>query len=552
MKKSIRLIRKLGVMLGVSVTASAIIAASAFAEGQQLSVASINKTEAGVSGILKSDSLEKASVVYAQYDENNTLVNVVSQNVGFENGNGAFELNTAQSGAKNKFYVFNEMTNIMPLQNAVSISDKVVVITRKANGVVVSWDAVEGASKYSVYRDGACVGENIAETSFTDKYFSTIEQMRGETWYDVPEREEDPNIEHQYSVLTDNGIILNSASGTADTSKFKYITMDNVTNVKSIGGINAGSNGIMLIGKDDYTAKNIKQTGSYNRTVSTTTEGGFLKAGYSYTRNYANNLFERTYSTNYKGSGSLESGLLVSKYGYNAINDTIKNSSHRVALYAGRMVVGQYEKKHKTDSEGYLLNDAGERVTSLDEAAFTSEIDYYEKMPVVTNMLKQQQPYMCADLGDTEKKDYTILMNMRIAGHAASKTYTPRVTDEGFAPMPIKSSTVKVVGKDAGYAGATGADIYEDIAVAANQTYFNAEKYAKDCGGRFNTYIFDVNACFGKSTGAGVEGWMAANINDGKGGFNNYWFNLSLYGADTDDAAQYHSFAIVPRDEYIK
>lgn len=114
----------------------------------------------------------------------------------------------------------------MPVQGTAG-ELKLTAISR-ANGVSLSWTALDSVSGYKVYRDSILIAE-VTGTSYDDRYFRTVEDLRGETTnYANGITASNLKNEHEYRVVAGN-VESNSVYRTAVVDKLVYFTMAGTT-----------------------------------------------------------------------------------------------------------------------------------------------------------------------------------------------------------------------------------------------------------------------------------------------------------------------------------
>ncbi len=214
-------------------------------EDVAIASAEANSTSTGVvvSGAVTKNEWKKVSnvlVAAIAYNGKTFVKSGVDAVTLDENGTANFECEingTLPLGSSYKLYAWDANT-FKPLMLPKEMQNINFHVESKANGVVVSWDAVDGASDYTIYRDGIKLA-SLRDTAYTDKYFSTIEQLEeNKAAYDA---------DHSYSITTGN-LVSGTVLESADTSLIKYITFDGLGTGKitKTDVINANAHGIKL------------------------------------------------------------------------------------------------------------------------------------------------------------------------------------------------------------------------------------------------------------------------------------------------------------------
>lgn len=126
-----------------------------------------------------------------------------------------FELDLeALDGSEINFFVFNDLNKLNPIGAKLKVRDMSLSAQSMANGVRLTWNAVEGATSYTVFKDGKKIA-TTTQTTYDDKYFATVEQFTN----DIMEEYTTP---HTYMVEA-GGYVSTSVEACADTSLIHYI-----------------------------------------------------------------------------------------------------------------------------------------------------------------------------------------------------------------------------------------------------------------------------------------------------------------------------------------
>ncbi len=158
-----------------------------------------------VAGVFNGKKLEKSGVEF---------VNLTS--LGNEDFSCTIE-GEVPTGCKVMLFIWDS-TNFMPLCSVSTLAYVGLDATQKANGVILSWNAIDGAAAYDVYRDGNKIA-TVDETTYTDKLFTTIDQLESD--------ESLCKSEHIYSIGSGD-LISEGITAGADTSLIKYISFDDL------------------------------------------------------------------------------------------------------------------------------------------------------------------------------------------------------------------------------------------------------------------------------------------------------------------------------------
>lgn len=154
------------------------------------------------------------------------------------NGSEKLVVPADMSGKSVKLFVLYSNADLKPLAPSKEYKYmEPLTAATYANGVKLSWTAVDGAVSYTVYRDGNAV-DTVEGTEYKDIYFRTVEQMLGENTGGVPTGITSDNMaaEHSYTVKAnfgDSAVSAGaSATGKADPSKVMYYSLYGVTSDK--------------------------------------------------------------------------------------------------------------------------------------------------------------------------------------------------------------------------------------------------------------------------------------------------------------------------------
>lgn len=154
------------------------------------------------------------------------------------NGSEKLVVPADMSGKSVKLFVLYSNADLKPLAPSKEYKYmEPLTAATYANGVKLSWTAVDGAVSYTVYRDGNAV-DTVDGTEYKDIYFRTVEQMLGENNGGVPTGITSDNMaaEHSYTVKAnfgDSAVSAGaSATGKADPSKVMYYSIYGVTSDK--------------------------------------------------------------------------------------------------------------------------------------------------------------------------------------------------------------------------------------------------------------------------------------------------------------------------------
>lgn len=165
----------------------------------------------------KENSIDSALILAASYN-GNMLDKVEKRSVNFSESNKInfdFSIKPTQSNCDVKLFVWNNYRQIKPLMHTTYIMDINLNATQKANGVSLTWEAIDGVETYEVYRDG----KRIAITSelfYNDKYFTCIEELEMDYMNEF-------STPHCYTVKANN-YISKSVEAFADVTLIKYVT----------------------------------------------------------------------------------------------------------------------------------------------------------------------------------------------------------------------------------------------------------------------------------------------------------------------------------------
>lgn len=497
-------------------------------------------------GIIKGNYTDTTSVFAASYsDEILNKFNKAEIDSSEEN-KGKFNLEI-DGGYSKKMFVWDGMS---PVQNCWEFSEKKTKTENKANGVIVSWDSVDGANSYDVYRDGILIANGIEQTTYSDKFFDTIEGMLGEKYnntsnpssaannYDVRKGEADKD--YNYTVVSDNNKVLQSAIGRADAeNKIAYITFNasKPDSVKTIADVNAGSKGIRLVGTDAHmqTESNPSSLETMRRAArdikTSVGENGYLKLEKT---NYSSAML--FHNTAYNKGGIIDSAIGLGR------------ANARTGLHLGNMITGEKAYKYKTDSDGYLLNAEGNRVTSISEAAFSTEAETWVPKPDVTSdqvftRVVADAPYAVVDkFKNADVKNYVFLMNAKFD---RTNIWNTPVVNDGSAYTNAKAKS-----------GVTVIETNGEMTNSNNSAYqFSANGYIND----YYTYRFEAEAVFNQGSGEKlfgenkISGLIGPSDDEfSQRDFNSDEWNIRFTSASVANHYWIHSFAVILADEYIK
>ena len=126
----------------------------------------------------------------------------------------ALDVETQKAG-EISFFVFNDINSLSPIGVKLNVKDMSLAAESMANGVRLSWEAVEGASSYTIFKDGKKLA-TTTQTNYDDKYFSTVEQFV----YDVIDEFTTP---HTYIIESNNGYVSTSVKEAANPSLIHYV-----------------------------------------------------------------------------------------------------------------------------------------------------------------------------------------------------------------------------------------------------------------------------------------------------------------------------------------
>lgn len=496
-----------------------------------------NQGKYSVDGTLSGEWNKNSVTVLLGVYSNKNLTDIQKKEIDLTKEDKSFVLESNRKGDSARIFVWDEMSRLMPVYETLTLSNREITTVNKANGVLVSWNAVPGAVSYDVYRDGVLIADNINETTYGDKYFETLEAMLDEKYQgklngscDV--RSAEPDKDYVYTVVTDNNIVLKSKSGRADAeNKIAYIAFDKGDTTVNL--LNDKGNGIKIVATDEHMKA--KTTGSYDltaryaaRNVKTTADTeGYLK--YKKTEYITPTV---VHTGDNKG-GTIGSAIALS--GYNS----------RYGIHGGQIITGGKAYVCKTDAYGYLLNADGERIKNISDVVFTEEEDSFTferngtkyTTKNIYDATTTSVPYAYVDKAGFGNGEYVFLMNARI-------------NDDGWRiPSVVKNGTLEIaVAKDGVNVVETGTKIIKNE---------SAETYSpKTSGvnGEYYTYRFKADADFGADSAESVANTEAltGQVNSFEvSRFNSSKWNLKINAANVKDFIWLHSVAIIPSSEYL-
>lgn len=491
-----------------------------------------------VCGRLSGEYTESSAIILLGVYFDDKLIEVQKQEIAdLTNQDKSFTLASTKQGDCAKIYIWDGMDNLTPIHESMTLLKHEIITVNKANGVIVSWNAVPGAVSYDVYRDGILIADSINETSYSDKYFDTIEGMRGETYtgtingnFDV--RTAEANKDYVYTVVTDNNQILKSKAGKADASnKIAYITFDKGDT--SVNLLNDNGDGIKIVATDEHmnaktTVSGDKTNRYVARTVKTTTDAdGYLK--YSKTDYPTPTVI---HLGDNKG-GTISSAFVLGGY------------KSRYGIHGGQIITGEQAYVYKTDADGYLLDASDKRVKNIADAAFTNTRDSFTfttggQSYTTENVYDKtitSVPYAYVNKAGFENGEYVFLMNARINSDGWT---TPAVYMNGTLTDSDAKEGVTVV--------ETGTKLLKD---ASTNTY---SPKTGGFAGEYYTYRFKANVDFSAESAASVANTEALVGNTDSfavSDFSSDKWNLKLNAANIKDFIWIHSITVIPSDEYI-
>ncbi len=164
------------------------------------------------------DTVDGATILAATYDDGDKFLNPGMDVADYGTNSVAdFEFEIPSSGTEDsiKFFVLDNQGNLTPYSESIYIGRFNLTAESAANGVRLSWDAVDGADEYEVYRDGKRIAVTT-ETSFDDRYFTVAEQIQKdyEHKYTTP---------HSYVIRCGNSI-TKSVKACIDKNLIRYVT----------------------------------------------------------------------------------------------------------------------------------------------------------------------------------------------------------------------------------------------------------------------------------------------------------------------------------------
>ena len=208
----------------------------------------LTETAVGYSleGTVSSDEVSSVQLVAAVYDgTTNALRTVKPIEASFTNNSAKISASitcTPEANDKIKLFILDTFKNLKPLaqvsEKKIQTENEVKTVC-KANGVVLSWDKIDGVQSYEIYRDNVKIA-TVEDTTYNDIYFETIEQMLGET-SGMADGITTENISESHSYYVVAGKYKSkSAEAKASTEKIRYFSLSGVTDAmtKAVDDIN--------------------------------------------------------------------------------------------------------------------------------------------------------------------------------------------------------------------------------------------------------------------------------------------------------------------------
>ncbi len=491
-------------------------------------------TEHTFEGIItkKNSTINNATLVAAIYDNEGKVASMKKQSVVFgKDSMTDFGMTIPVKGedTKIKFFVWNNLTGLRPINKPMEVSDVTVNAREVANGVKLTWDAVEGASSYDVYKDGKYLATTTTP-AYNDKYFTAIEQLQNDYMniYTTP---------HNY-VIKCGSRVSNTVRACADPSLMHYIDFEGLkttgyqvadnygtkfynARVETVANLNAKSHGITINTRiPDSNITDLKPSSSSADTAPST-GAEKIREGYDY------------YFYNSGKTGTYKSRFLAQK-AWNSFYATEKGLS---LVYASGMSHDAMKSLLATDPQ------AG--ATALTAITETSDKGYYAA---------PSNPFATVDsFGDTKAEEYVVVMNANMAVSDGGSIFNvckevpvntgDDATDTSWYKaaigVPYANGTSETI--DVMQYG-TGRKAANSYCPAANNKF----NVPGSLVGKFYTYVFNIDAYFGDTL---VNTWVDKVWSSGEDYNANIRFNANV---NNEETATIKNIGFVRADDYIK
>lgn len=392
-----------------------------------------------------------------------------------------------------KLFFWKNDDSLAPLREKVNIIDINLYAESKANGVSLSWDKIEGADAYDVYRDGVKIA-TTTEAKYDDKYFATIEELHNDHLGEY-------TAQHTYNIVCKNQISKFVRAG-ATPSYIKYISFEKNTDQKyqvknnynvavnntyasNVEVLNKGSNGITMSSK--LPESSMGDLKPFGRLLNSTGNGGKIRNGYSC---YFWNL-NRTqlYVTSFVGSYEGENAFYSDNRGLRLVTGSTIPRNEIIDKLASNPKTGENSSfaVSKSSTEGYA------QYSTKPFGAVESFGDTKAEEYVVL---------LCASMADTESVPlFEVTTKVPINN---GNTTTDSSWEDVSEAVPYANGTDELIEV---YHGMTGRKANKSFYPKENNKFNDPIVESDSTVNRFSTFVFNIKACFSNTlVNTGVDG----------------------------------------------